>query len=144
MNELVNEFEDVFQSYARIAAEFSRIVQVDDSEDSQALIQSILDNRNCLTEIQLINKRMVSLYSIWEQHRYELGESDSEKIRNIIEAVRKQAQQLEKICDFKAQQVETQRNRLAQELQNIGKGSRYLKMINPIQQNFPKFIDSAI
>ena len=144
MNELADEFENVFQSYARIASEFSRIVQVDDSEDSQALIQSILDNRNCLTEIQLINKRMVSLYSIWEQSRYELGESDSEKIRNIIEAVRKQAQQLEKICDLKAQQVETQRNRLAQELQNIGKGSRYLKMIKPIQQNFPKFIDSAI
>ena len=144
MNKLADEFEDVLQSYVKIASEFSRIVQVDDSEDPQVLIQSILDNRDLLTEIQQINKRMVSLYSIWEQSQHDLSESDSKKIRNIIETVREQAHQLEKICGLKAQRVETQRSRLAQELQNIGKSSRYLKMIKPTQQNFPKFIDSAI
>ena len=144
MNELAAEFEDVLQSYVKIASEFSRIIQVDDSEDPQVLIQSILDNRDCLTEIQQINKRMVSLYGVWEQNQHGLSESDSEKICNIIETVREQAHQLEKICGLKAQRVETRRSLLAQELQNIGKGSRYLKMIRPIQQNFPKFIDSAI
>lgn len=144
MSELTTEFEDVLRSYVRIASDFSRIVQVDDSEDPQALIQSILDNRERLDEIQQVNKRMLRLYGDWRQKRTGFGESDGEEISKIVEAVREQARQLEKVCGLEVRKVEARRNQLAQELQDIGKGSRYLKLLRPVQQNFPKFIDSAI
>ncbi|MDR1726778.1 MAG: hypothetical protein LBT74_02415 [Acidobacteriota bacterium] len=144
VNELAAEFEDVLKGYVRVAADFSRIVQVDDDGDPQALIQSILDNRGCLEEIQQINQRMVRLYDAWERSRADADAADRREIGGIVEAVRAQAQELEKICVIKAQKVEARRNQLAQELQDVGKGSRYLKLLKPAQQNYPKFIDSTL
>jgi len=144
MNDLATEFEDVLKSYVRIAADFSRIVQADDPQNPQALIQSILDNRGRLDEIQQVNRRMLRLHGVWEQNRDGFDAADSEEIRGILDAVRAQAQELEKVFGQEARKVETRRNQLAEELRSLGKGARYLKLLKPVQQNYPKFIDSAI
>ena len=144
MSKLAEEFREVFDLYVKINEDLKRIA--DDSgsgEDPQTLIQSILDNKNCLTEIEQLNERVTLLCGKWKDTEANYSLSERDEIRGIIDDVSEQMRQLEKLCDFGAQKVEERRKQLTEELANIGKGSRYLKMINPIKENYPKFIDSA-
>ena len=144
MNELAEEFRDVLNLYVKLTADLSRIADVGKfEEDPQALIQSILDNRSCLTEIQQLNKRLEQLYGAWKDKEANFGLSAGDEIRGVVDDVEEQMRQLEKLCNLGTQKVEERRKQLTDELANVGKGSRYLKMLKPIQENHPKFIDSA-
>lgn len=144
MNKLADEFRDVLNIYVRLTTDLTRIADAGKfEEDPQALIQSILDNRSCLTEIQQLNTRLTQLYGVWKNKGKGLGLSDGGEIRGIVEDVEAQMRQLEKLCGLGTQKVEERRKQLADELATVGKGSRFLKMIKPIQENHPKFIDSA-
>ena len=143
MNKLADEFRDVLDLYVKLTADLTRIADVGKSEeDPQALIQSILDNRSCLTEIQQLNKRLMKLYGVWKD-KEDAGLSDDGEIGGVVDDVRRQMQELEKLCGFGTQKVEDRRKHLSDELATVGKESRYLKLINPVQENHPKFIDSA-
>ncbi|MDR0311652.1 MAG: hypothetical protein LBJ21_08695 [Acidobacteriota bacterium] len=144
MNQLAKEFRDVLNLYVKLTADLTRIADTGVAEeDPQALIQSILDNRSCLTEIQQLNKRLTRLYGVWKDKEKDSKLSAGDEIRGVVDDVREQMRQLEKLCGFGAQKIEERRKQLSGELTNVGKNSRYLKMLNPVQENHPKFIDSA-
>ena len=144
MNKPADEFKDILNLYVKLTADLTRIADISKSEDDpQALIQSILDNRSCLMEIQQLNKRLMLLYEAWKNNGVSDCLSDDDEIGGIIDDVRKRLQELEKLCGVGVQKVEDRRKHLAGELATVGKGARYLKMINPVQENYPKFIDSA-
>jgi len=142
MSKLAEEFHDVLGLYVKLTADLTRIAGVGESEDNpQAIIQSILDNRSCLTEIQQLNARLSQLYGAWKDEEANL--SDGDEIRGVVDGVREQMRQLEKLCGIGAGKIEKRRRQLAEELANAGKESSYVKMLNPIKENYPKFIDSA-
>ena len=144
MSEFAGEFRDILDTYIKLTADLARIADVGRSEeDSQALVQAILDNSGCLTEIQTLNKRLIYLYGVWKDREADSGLPIGDEIRGVVGDVRAQMRQIENLCTVKASKVEARRKQLTRELANVGKGSRYLKMINPIKENHPKFIDSA-
>jgi len=144
MNKLAEEFRDILGLYVKLTADLTRIADAGKSEeDPQALIQSILDNRSCLTEIQQLNKRLTQLYGVWKGKEADFSLSDGDEVRGVVDDVQEQMRQLEKLCGFGVQKVEARRKQLADELQVVGKGSRFLETIKPIKENHPKFIDSA-
>ena len=144
MNELAREFRDVLGLYVKLTADFTRIADAGKSgEDPQALIQSILDNASCLTEIRQLNERLTKLYGVWRDKEADLSLSTGNEIRGVVDDVRDQMIQLEKLCGLKTLKIEDWRRELSGELTKVGKGTRYAKMLNPIQENHPKFIDSA-
>ena len=149
MNKLAEEFRELLALYVKLTTDLTSIAgsgvsgSANSEEDSQTLVQSILENRNCLTEIQQLNERLKRLFGKWKETEANYSSSESDEIQGIVDDVGKQMRLLEKICDFGTQKVEERRKQLTEELANVGKGSRYLKMINPIQENHPKFIDSA-
>ena len=145
MNKLSEEFRDVLGLYVKLTADLTRIADVGKSEDDpQALIQSILDNRSCLTEIQQLNKRLMQLYGAWKDKANPglSGMSVDDEVGGVVDDVRRQMQELEKLCGFGVREVEDRRKHLADELATVGKGFRYLELLKPAQENFPKFIDS--
>ena len=144
MDNIAAEFRDVLNLYVRLTADLARIADAGSSEDDpQALIQSILDNRSCLTDIQQLNKRLTQLYGAWKDKEESVGLSAADEIHCVVDDVREQMLQLEKLCGFGMRKVEERRKQLTDELTKVGKGSRYLKLLNPAQENHPKFIDSA-
>jgi hypothetical protein len=144
MNKLAEEFRDVLGLYVKLTADLTRIADAGKSEeDPQALIQSILDNRSCLTEIQQLNKRLAQLYGAWKDNEENFGLADDDEIRDVVDDVRAQMRQLEELCGFGVKSVEARRKQLSKELMYVGKGSRYLEMLKPVKENHPKFIDSA-
>ena len=144
MTEFTEEFRDVLGLYAKLTADLTRIADVGESDDDpQALIKSIINNQDCLTEIQQLNERLTKLYGTWRDRETDFSLTVGNEIRGVVDDVRGQMQQLEKLCGVKSRRIEDWRKELSEELAKVGKGSKYAKMINPIQENYPKFIDSA-
>ena len=146
MNKLAEEFREVLNLYVKLTGDLARIADAGRSEGNpQALIQSILDNQSCLTEIQQLNTRLTQLYDVWKNKETSGSSAANEmdEIRGIVNDVQAQMRQLEKLCDRGVQKIEDRRKEISDELATVGKGSRYLKMIKPVQENHPKFIDSA-
>jgi len=144
MSSLAEEFRDVLNLYVKLTADLTRIGDAGESgDDSQAFIQSILDHRSCVMEIRQLNERFNQLYGAWRDKENDVSPSADDKIRAVVDNIEEQMREIEKLCDIGIRKVEDLRKQLSDELANIGKGSRYLKMINPVQENHPKFIDSA-
>ena len=144
MSNLAEEFRDVLNLYVKLTADLTRIADVGKSgEDPQAFIQSILDNRNCLTEIQQLNNRLTHLYGAWNNKEKTNSNSADDEIRSLVGDVERQIRQIENLCDNGIKKAEEWRKQLSDELSNLGKESRYLKSLKPVQENHPKFIDSA-
>lgn len=144
MNKFAEEFRDLLSSYVRLTSDLTRIADAGQSdEDPQALIQSVLDNRSCFTEIQQLNERLTKLYGVWKDKEADFTPGSVDEVRNAVDDVRDQMRQLEELCKLGSQKVEARRKQLSGELTKVGKGSRYLKLLNPVQENYPKFIDSA-
>lgn len=143
MDTLAKEFRDVLGLYVKLTLDLTRLADFGESEENpQAFIQSILDNRSCLTEIQQLNQRLTRLYGVWKDKETNSELSVVDDIRSVVDDVREQMRQLEKFCGIGIQKIEDRRKQLSKDLSTVGKGSRYLKMINPVQENHPKFIDS--
>jgi hypothetical protein len=142
MKNLVAEFQDVFTLYLQLGEELTRIMNIDDSKDPQALIKAILQNRNCLDRITQMNARVVHLSESWEKCRTHLDPESRNRARNLAEAAKAQAVRLQELCSIQAQKLQTIRDKLGKNLAEIGKGSRYLKSMKPSKSNYPKFIDS--
>jgi len=145
MSSLAAEFQDILDLYARLKADLTRIDDAGKTEgDPQEFIQSILDHKSCLMEIRQLNERFTQLYGAWKDGEKNLSTSgNDDDIQTVVNNIEEQMRQIEKLCDIGIRKVEELRKQLSDELANIGKGSRYLKMISPVQENHPKFIDSA-
>jgi hypothetical protein len=142
MKNFVAEFQDVFTLYLKLAEELTKIMNVDDSKDPQALVRAILENRDCLDRITQMNTRVLQLSDAWQKCRAHLDPESRDKARNLAEAAKAQAMRLQELCSVKTQKLQTTRDKLETNLAETGKGSRYLKSMNPTKSNYPKFIDS--
>lgn len=145
MNNLAEEFRDILGLYVKLTADLTRIADAGTSEEEnpQALVQAILDNRSCLTEIQQLNNRLTKLYGVWKTKETDSSSADGYEIRSVVDDVREQMRQLEELCGFGVREVEARRKQLSRELMDVGKNSRYVEMLKPVKENYPKFIDSA-
>ena len=145
MNNLAEEFRDLRDLYIKLTADFSRIAAVGKSgEDQQPFIQSIIDNQNCLTEIQQLNNRFTKLYGVWKDKDKNNGNfTDEDEIRGFVDDIENQMRQIENLCESGITKAEAWRKQLSDELANVGKESSYVKSLKPVQENHPKFIDST-
>lgn len=141
-NPLAAEFRDVFNLYIKLGEELAKITDVGNSEDPQALAEAILKNRECLNRIQQMNSRILQLSSDWQQHRKSLDQESEREIRALTDATRAQVKQLQELCSIHVQKLQNTRDKLQQDLAEIGKGAQYLKSTTPAKNNYPKFIDS--
>jgi len=145
MKNLAEEFRDVLNLYIKLTADLARIVDVGNpGDDPHTFIQSILDNRNCMTEIQQLNNRLTQLYSVWNNKgKNNDNSTDDGEIRGIVDDIERNIRKVENLCDNGITKAEEWRKQLSDELANIGKESRYVKSLKPVQENHPKFIDST-
>jgi len=142
MNTITADFQDVFSLYLRLGEDLTRILDVDDSKGSQALVESILENRECLARIEQMNARVLQLSESWEKCRIDLDPESQNKIRDLAQASRNQALRLKELCARHAQKIQETRDLLGGKLEELGKGARYLQSVKPVKNNYPKFVDS--
>jgi hypothetical protein len=142
MTIFISEFQDVFQGYLTLADDLTKIMDVDDSQDPHILVQSILQNCDCLNRIDQMNLRVLKLTDDWEKHCADSDQCSREEASKLIEAAKAQAVRLQILCTIKSQKLQSLRDVLGKNLEELGKGAQYLKSLKPAKNNYPKFIDS--
>ena len=142
MTELTSEFRDIIALYLRLGEELTQILQVDDSQDPNALVQSILQRGDCLAQISQMSSRVKAAADNWKKCRGYLDGKAREETNELAEAAQAQVARLKALCDIHAEKLKIARGRLEKSLAEIHQGSRYLKSLKPVKSNYPKFIDS--
>jgi hypothetical protein len=142
MKNLVSEFQEVFSLYLKLGEDLTKIMSIDDSKDPGAFVKAILQNRNSLEQIAQMNSRVMQLSDTWQKCRSQFDPATREKIRVLVDASRAQAKQLQELCGLHAKKLQVVRDRLGENLAELGKNGRYLNSIKPPKNNYPKFIDS--
>ena len=142
MNHLADQFRDIFNLYIKLGEELTRIMDVGDSKDPQVLVESILQNRDCLERIAQMNSRVVQLSENWANCRNNLDPESRSETHNLAAAAKAQAVRLQELCGVNTEKLRRVRDDLGKNLAEIGKGSQFLKSIKPVRNNYPKFVDS--
>ncbi len=142
MSSLITEFQEVFQLYLRLGEKLAKILNIGDSQNPQALAESILQNRDCLVRIEQMNLQILQLSSDWEKCRETLDSESRGEICKLAEAAKSQAIRLKELCNIHSEKLKIARDKLGKDLSEIGKGVQYLKTIKPVKNNYPKFVDS--
>jgi hypothetical protein len=142
MNMLADEFQKVIQIYKKLGQDLSRTLCVPESRNCQTLIQSILSNRQCLSEIEKMNARIAPLSKKWIDCRANLDPKSREEISKLVETAKKEAMQLNQLCSANIEKIAKAKEDMRARLKEIDKGAQFLKSMKPIKNNYPKFIDS--
>ena len=143
MNTLTADFQDVFSLYLRLGEELTRVLDVEDSKDPQALVESVLENQDCLARIEQMNARILQLSESWGKCRDQLDPDSQIKIRDLAQASRAQALRLKDLCAKHAQKIQATRDQWGRKLDELARGARYLQSVKPVKNNYPKFVDSV-
>jgi hypothetical protein len=136
------EFRDLIALYQSLGEELARIVRADDPGDPQALVQTILLNRECFERISQMGARVAQLSDRWKKSRADLESGTRDETSKLVEAAKCHAARMHAMCTIHAEKLKITRARLENCLAETGKGSQYLKSLKPAKNNYPKFIDS--
>ncbi len=142
MTDLISEFRDIIALYLKIGEELAKILQVDDSRDPQALVQAILKHRDCLDQITQMSSRVKAASDSWKMCGSHLDSKSRDETRDLAETAHAHVARLKALCDIHAEKLKIARGRLEKSLAEINQGSRYLRSLKPVKNNYPKFIDS--
>jgi hypothetical protein len=142
MNSVASDFQDVFKLYLRLSQDLTQIMDADNSQDPQALVQSVLKNRDCLAQIERMNSRVLQLSVNWEKCRDNLDPASVNEVRELAQAAKAQATRLKELCSMHAQKLQMTRDRLCSTMTELRKAGQHLNSLKPIKNNYPKFIDS--
>jgi hypothetical protein len=142
MKNLVSEFQDVFTLYLKLGEDLTKIMSIDDSMDPNAFVKAVLQNRNSLERISQMNSRVMQLSEAWGKCRETMPPETREMVHSLVEAAKTQAKRLQELCGIHARKLQVVRDKLGDNLAELGKGARYLKSMKPSKNNYPKFIDS--
>ncbi len=142
MNSLAEEFCEVFKLYIEVGDELARSTALDGPQDSQKLVNLILQNRESLERIAQMNSRVMLLSDAWEKCRDHLDPDSREETGKLVEAARAQASRLQELCRIHTEKLRSVCADLGNSLAEIGKGSQFLKSLRPVKNNYPKFVDS--
>jgi hypothetical protein len=141
MRNFASEFQTVSRLYLELGDELAGI-QSEDSNNSRTYLESILRKRDCLAKLEQTNSRALQLSSEWKECRSKLSTKAQNEIEVTAKELRVSAIRLNQLCVTHAQKIQSARTELAKSRAELGKGSRYLKSIKPVKNNYPKFIDS--
>jgi hypothetical protein len=142
MKNLAAEFQAVSALYSETGEVLARVLKFDNPRDSKPLVESVLQNRNCLDRIEQMNSRVLQLADEWRKRHADKDTEPWDEINRLAENTLQQAIQLNQLCTLTGQKLQSARDKLVAELAEMGKGARYLKIAKSPKNNYPKFIDS--
>jgi len=142
MRDLADEFLEISERYRRLEKELAVLLGQSDSQSSRELTGAILRNRDCLARIDQMNSAVLRLSDQWKKSRARLDSTSREKIDDLAEKACAHATRMHQLCSNYIQKLQDAKDKLQRDLADLGKGLRYLKNVQPVKHNYPKFIDS--
>ncbi len=143
MEDIVSRLKDVSLLYASMGEELVSVLNADDSKDCRALVESILQHRDCLTRFKELNSYVLGLFRDLAQARPNLRADSQDELAALVNNLRQQVIRLNELCGIQAERLKSARDKLGRDLADLGRGALYLQSVKPSKSNYPKFIDSS-
>jgi hypothetical protein len=141
----MSNFTVEFRALARMYHEAESLLYstpICDTSDTGAFAEFILRQRDCMGNIERMNMKVDQLWDSWERIEPQLDSISRNEARSAMAEAKAEALRLKQVCENRAKKLEAARDRLGFELGIIKKRSQHLKSIQPVKNNYPKFIDS--
>ena len=142
MNNYTAEFQELFGRYHEAVEILLSSTPAHDSSDIGAFAESLLRHRDCLGVIERMNTKVDQLCDSLEGVESLLDSQSRNETRTAMAEAKAEALRLKQVCDSHSKKLEVARDRIGTQLGVIGKRTQHLKSIQPIKNNYPKFIDS--
>jgi hypothetical protein len=142
MNNFIAEFQNLVRTYNEVAENLLKSTPAGDALKPGALAESIVRQCDCLGNIERMNGNVDQLSDLWKRIESQLDSKSRDEARAVMAEAKAEALRLKEVCENHAKTLEAERDRLGSELGIMGRRSQHLKSIQPIKNNYPKFIDS--
>jgi hypothetical protein len=142
MKNFAAEFRNLSSFYSKLAEDLTQCLDEEESKVGQALVKATLQNRKCLEQIPQLNLQIAELSNDWTRLRPQLDPATRNEADEMARAAKAQAVRLQELCRIHTCKLQAIHADIRNNLVEIRKGARFAKVLKPIQQNYPKFIDS--
>lgn len=143
MQSLILDLSKLNEFYYGMKSELSTVLQTSGTKREQSLTDSILENRTRLVQIERMNAHITQLSEDLKRFRNEADPDTRQEVEALVSEAKSNAIQVHELCTQASEKIETNKNVLKKELEDIGKGKQFLKSSKPVKNNYPKFIDST-
>jgi hypothetical protein len=142
MTDFAAEFRDITSIYENLEAALSGILNADISNEGQSFLEATIQHRGDLEQLMLMDLRIQRLIQDWPQHRMRLDPDARQEVEAMISAAKIRAIRLQEICRTYTKRLQSIHDGIRDNLLEVSKGARFARSLKPLQQNYPKFIDS--
>jgi hypothetical protein len=143
MQSLIPDLKKLTQFYFGLEKDLSDILKEADGCKERSLAESILQNRIRISQVERMNAHILQLSdNLTKCHREMHGEARAEAEALAAEA-KSYAVRVREICLKATEEIEKAKSGAQKELEGIARGKQYLKSVDPVKNNYPKFIDST-
>lgn len=143
MQSLILDLRKLAQFYAGLQKDLSDAMKEVDSVNDRSLPESILENRSRISEIVRMNSHILQLSDNLKNSAKNMNAENRAEAEALTAEARSHAIRIRELFSQTAIKVEKTRAVIQNQLEAIGKGKRYLKSMDPVKNNYPKFIDST-
>jgi hypothetical protein len=142
MKNFAAEFRNLYSFYSKLAEDLTKFLNEEEPKVGRALVKSTLQNRAYLGQIPQMSLQIAELSKDWARCRPQLDPATRHEADEMASAARAQAVRLQELCRIHTGKLQSIHDDIRNSLVEIGKGTRFAKVLKPIQHNYPKFIDS--
>ena len=142
MKNFAAEFCDLSAFYTKLAEDLAKTLDADDAQDSRVLVESTLRHRELLDRVPTMSPSISELTKDWSLCRAELDPAARREAEEKAADAKSQAVRLQELCRIHILKLQAIHDEIRRNLAELAKGARFAKVLKPVQQNYPKFIDS--
>jgi hypothetical protein len=143
MKNFAAEFRALSAFYTKLAEDINKTLITEDSQNSNAIVKAALQHRELLEQIPRMEARIAELANDWVHSRIKLDPAARTEADAMAADAQSQALRLHQLCSIHTQKLQAIHDEIRHDLAELAKGSRFAKVLKPVQHNYPKFIDSC-
>ena len=142
MESLINELRKLAQFYFDLQKDLSDALN-EAGNDTERSLESILQIRIHISQVERMNAHILQLSDDLKKFRNMADPEIRARVDVLTSEVRAQGILVRDLCIRSSEMIEKSKTEIRRELESIAAGKRYLKSVNPVKNNYPKFIDST-
>jgi len=143
MKSLIPDLRQLTQFYFGLHKDLSAALEEADSSTEHSLTESILRNRIRISQIERMNAHILQLSDNLKKSRKDLSPESRAEADALAAEAKSHAIRLRELFTQVSEKIENTKSAVQEEIKGISKGKQYLKSVDPVQNNYPKFIDST-
>ena len=143
MQSPIPDLKKLTQFYFGLQKDLSVVLKRSGHENERSLTESILENKARISQVERMNAHILQLSDNLRKSEPDLDPETRAAAKILAAEARAQADQIRKLCLEASEEIENTKAAIQKELEEIAKGQQYLKSVDPVKNNYPKFIDST-